>query len=184
MTSHPPVSGRRGRTSSPACPWGRLLFATTPLLVHLLSCGGDSGGASSPCGPTHALVPRVVDGDTIEIEGGDRVRYLLVDAPEVADDACYAREAADFNASQVGGREVTLTYDEAACRDRYGRLLAYVSVDGREVNRLLIEQGYACVYVLPPAGESREAEFRAWQDQAIQARRGLWGVCREVPCGR
>ncbi len=149
----------------------------------LVACGGDPGPASPPCGPTRALVTRPVDGDTIEIEGGDKVRYLLVDTPEMPD-ACYAKEAADFNASQVGGREVTLTYDEAACRDRYGRLLAYVFVDGREVNRLLVEQGYACVYALPPAGESREAEFRAWQDQAVQARRGLWGVCTEVPCGR
>lgn len=152
------------------------------VLQVLLACGGDSG-TSSPCGPTRALVPRVVDGDTIEIETGDKVRYLLVDTPEMPD-SCYADEAADFNASLVEGREVSLVYDEAACRDRYGRLLAYVWVDGSEVNRLLVERGYACVYVLPPAGVSREAEFRAWQDQAIQARRGLWGVCTEVPCGR
>lgn len=148
----------------------------------LLACGGDSG-ASSPCGPTRALVTRVVDGDTVEVETGDKVRYLLVDAPEMPD-SCYAGEAAAFNASLVEGREVSLAYDEAGCRDWYGRVLAYVLVGGQEVNRLLVERGYACVYVLPPAGESREAEFWAWQDQAIQARRGLWGVCTEVPCGR
>lgn len=165
-------------------PWPRCRGQTLAALVFpaLLACGGDSG-ASSPCGPTRALVTRVVDGDTVEVETGDKVRYLLVDTPEMPD-SCYAKEAADFNAALVEGREVSLAYDEAACRDRYGRLLAYVFVDGGEVNRLLVEQGYACVYVLPPAGVSREAEFRAWQDQAIHARRGLWDVCREVPCGR
>lgn len=150
--------------------------------LAMLACSGGSED-SSRCGPARALVNRVVDGDTIEVEGGDKVRYLLVDTPEMPD-SCYAGEAARFNASLVEGREVSLAYDEAGCRDRYGRLLAYVFVDGHEVNRLLVEQGYACVYVLPPAGVSREAEFRTWQDQAIQARRGLWGVCTEVPCGR
>ncbi len=163
-----------------ACRCLRTLAALAAPAV--LACGGGSED-SSRCGPARVLVTRVVDGDTIEVETGDKVRYLLVDAPEMPD-SCYASEAAEFNASLVEGREVSLAYDEAGCRDRYGRLLAYVFVDGQEVNRFLVEQGYACVYVLPPAGVSREAEFRAWQDQAIQARRGLWGVCTEVPCGR
>ncbi len=153
------------------------------LAVFLLACGGDSGPGPSPCGPTRAVVTQVLDGDSIAIETGDKVRYLLADSPEMPD-ACYAKEALDFNASVVEGREVSLAYDEVECRDRYGRLLAYVSVDGQEVNTLLVREGYACVYVLPPAGASREAEFLALQDQAIQARRGLWGVCSEVPCGR
>lgn len=160
-----------------------LCGAMGSLLVLSLACGGEASGVSSPCGPSRARVTRVVDGDTIEIEGGEKVRYLLVDTPELSDGSCYAAEARAFNASLVSGREVFLAYDEVQCRDRFGRLLAYVSVDGVEVNRLLVEQGYGCVYFLAPAGESREAEFRAWQSQAIQARRGLWGACTEVPCG-
>jgi len=152
-------------------------------LAAWAACGADSSQPSSPCGPARALAQRVVDGDTIALQDGQKVRYLLVDTPELSDGACFAQEAADYNASLVQGREVSLAYDPVECRDRYGRLLAYVSVDGHEVNAMLVRDGYACVGYLPPAGESRIEEFRALESEAIQARRGLWGVCAEVPCG-
>lgn len=161
--------------------WPICLCLVITMSFTLCSCGAE--GASSECGPARAVVTRVVDGDTIEINGTEKVRYLLVDAPEVPD-ACFSQEAADFNASLVMDREVSLAYDEAQCRDRYGRLLAFVSVGGQEVNGILVEQGYACFYFIPPAGQDRKDEFHALQTQAILAKRGLWGVCREVACGK
>ncbi|MCP3136298.1 thermonuclease family protein [Pyxidicoccus xibeiensis] len=148
----------------------------------LLACGDD---ASAPCGPDTGRVAEVIDGDTVVLEGGERVRYLLADTPESAGGAkdCFGAEAHAFNRGLVEGRRVALAYGEA-CSDRFGRLLAYVSVDGREVNTLLVERGHACVLHVPPAGSARRAEFQALEAQARHARRGVWGACAPVPCGR
>jgi micrococcal nuclease len=148
----------------------------------LLSCGGE---ARSPCGPETGRVVEAIDGDTVLLEGGERIRYLLADAPERTGSArdCFGPEAHAFNRDLVEGRQVALTYGEA-CTDRFGRLLAYVSVDGREVNTLLVERGHACVLHVPPAGSARRAEFQALEAEARRARRGVWGACAPVPCQR
>jgi micrococcal nuclease len=140
-------------------------------------CSGDPG-----CGPTEAMVERVIDGDTI-VAGGVKIRYLLVNAPEAtgghAD--CYGASAAQFNTDLVLGKTVQLDYD-VACRDMFGRTLAYVTVAGQDVNRLLIERGYACVLHIPPDGDARADELLAVQAAARSARRGLWGACDPIPC--
>ncbi len=135
------------------------------------------------CGPREAVVRRVVDGDTIELTTGERVRYLLVDTPESASGAveCFGPEARAENRALVEGRRVSLSYD-TECRDRYDRLLAYVTVDGIEVNALLIEEGYACALVIPPNGAERAVEFRALERRAREQSLGLWAECAAVPC--
>jgi micrococcal nuclease len=146
-------------------------------LLFLAACG-----TGSPCGPTEAKVDRVIDGDTIVLSTGEKIRYLLVDAPETTNghDDCYGSNAAQFNSDLVLGKTVELSYD-VECTDKYDRLLAYVSVDGQEVNRLMIERGYACVLHIPPDGDSRADEFKMYQQQAKTAMRGLWGACNPLP---
>ncbi|QQR48063.1 thermonuclease family protein [Myxococcus xanthus] len=151
------------------------------LACLLAACGG--GDAEVSCGPASGRVAEVLDGDTVVLESGERVRYLLADAPERTGGDCFGPEAHAFNRGLVEGRRVALTYGEA-CEDRFGRLLAYVSVEGREVNTLLVERGHACVLHVPPAGRSRRAEFQALEAQARLARRGVWGACAPVPCQR
>ncbi|MGC4093022.1 MAG: thermonuclease family protein [Polyangiaceae bacterium] len=140
--------------------------------------------APGECGPASAEVSRVIDGDTIELVGGERVRYLLVDTPEIsgAEPACYGLEAQRENRKLVEGRRVGLRYS-APCRDRYSRLLAYVSVDDIDVNVWLISGGYACLLHIPPAGDERAPEFQRLQQEARDDQRGLWGTCPRVPCG-
>lgn len=149
-------------------------------LIVLCACGSESA-----CGPSAGVVSRVVDGDTIVLQGGERVRYLLVDTPEITNGKheCFGAEARDFNRSLVEGRNVRLEYGEA-CTDRYGRLLAYVTVDGHEVNSLLAERGYACVLYVSPAGGARRSEFEALESSAQRAGRGMWSACSAVPCAR
>jgi micrococcal nuclease len=144
----------------------------------------STGGEGSACGPTTAVVARVVDGDTIELASGEKVRYLLVDTPESVNGAtdCFGHEAATFNQDLLEGKTVTLAYDDAQCRDRFDRLLAYVSVDGREANTLLVERGYACVLYIPPAGTDRHEEFEALEAAAKADNRGMWGTCTVVTC--
>ena len=151
-----------------------------PLLLALGAAAGCSGG--SDCGPTDGVVARVIDGDTIELESGETIRYLMVDTPENTSTVeCYGPEAAQFNAELVEGKEVAIDYD-TECTDRFDRLLAYLSVDGREVNSLLVERGFGCVLYIPPNGQDREEEFDALEETARAESRGLWGACPENPC--
>ncbi|MCA9536930.1 MAG: thermonuclease family protein [Myxococcales bacterium] len=158
---------------------GRALCAVLGALA-LVSCVPATDG--SACGPTRAVVARVIDGDTVELEGGERVRYLLVDTPENTSSVeCFGAEATAFNRALVEGREVRLTYD-VACTDRFDRLLAYVEVDGRVVNQLLVEQGYACVLHIPPNGEELAPLYEDLETRAVDEGRGLWSVCADNPC--
>lgn len=139
-------------------------------------------GCTSPCGPAQATVDRVIDGDTIVLSTGDHVRYLLIDSPEATNghDDCFGANAAQFNADLVAGKVVDLTYD-SACGDRYGRLLAFVSVDGIDVNALMVQRGYACVRYASRDGDSRYGEFKAYQIDAKRHRLGLWAACKPLP---
>ena len=139
--------------------------------------------SASACGPPRARVAAVSDGDTVALDSGERLRYLLVDTNEITGgrNDCYGQEARALNALLVEGKTIDLTYDEE-CRDRFGRLLAYVTVDGQDVNRALVERGYACVLHIPPNGADRVAELRALEDVARAEPRGMWAVCEEIAC--
>ncbi len=151
--------------------------------LALAACSSDPGG--SPCGPTRARVVAVTDGDTVTLENGDKLRYLLVDTNEITGghNDCFGQEARQYNLELVLDQTVSIAYD-VECRDRYGRLLGYVSVSGREVNRLLVERGYACVLYIPPDGAARHDEYQALEDQARAERRGMWGACapEDIAC--
>ena len=150
------------------------------LLVGLSACGGDT---ASECGPTEATVTRVIDGDTVELDTGVKIRYLLINAPETTNghNDCYGSNAAQFNTDLVLNKQVELTYD-VQCQDMYGRTLAYVKVDGQEVNTLMLQRGYACLLHISPDGDSRLDEFKALQQEAKDGNRGLWGQCDPIPC--
>jgi micrococcal nuclease len=135
------------------------------------------------CGPTEAVVADVIDGDTIELDSGERVRYLLVDTPEITQGKmdCWGAEARDFNRDLVLGKTIALEYDEV-CEDDYDRLLAYIELDGRAVNELMVERGYACVLHIPPNGADRIDEFESLEFAARMGMVGMWGSCEEVTC--
>ena len=71
----------------------------------------DEPPETSRCGPVSAEVAEVIDGDTIVLGGGEKVRYLLVDTPEITNgkNECFGAEARNFNAEYVLGRTVELT---------------------------------------------------------------------------
>lgn len=153
------------------------------LLLFIVLCGSAMACSAAPV-PAGGIVAAVLDGDTVVLNSGQKVRYLGIDAPEIAHEtrpaACYGEQAKRANARWVLHKRVTLEYEKTA-RDRYGRLLAYVFLpDGRCVNALLLQAGQAYVY--------RTAEpFRRWerfltlQRHAIATRAGLWGACRTRP---
>lgn len=134
-----------------------------------------------------AKVVKVVDGDTIEIESGERVRYLGIDTPETVHPTkkvqCFGREASNKNKELVLGKEVLLEKD-ISDRDRYGRLLRYVYLSNETnpqevlmVNEYLIELGFATVVTYPPDVKYKD-RFLKQQRQAQDSEKGLWGSCK------
>lgn len=124
-------------------------------------------------GPT-CSVDRVIDGDTFVCQGGERVRLILVDTPEM-DDEPLGRLAREFVTQLLPpGTEVRLRLGVQE-RDRYGRLLAYVELpDGRMLNRVVAREGFAQVMVVPPNVDEVE-RIRAAVDSARAEGAGLWG---------
>ncbi|HZA29545.1 MAG TPA: thermonuclease family protein [Gammaproteobacteria bacterium] len=135
-----------------------------------------------------ALVVRVIDGDTMEVDrAGGRInlRYIGIDTPEsVAAGqpvACFALEATNRNKELVEGKTVILEKDVSET-DQFGRLLRYVYLeDGRMVNELLVVEGFALASSFPP-DVKHQARFTTAQQEAREARRGLWGpACEPTP---
>ena len=151
------------------------VFAATTRVGSDASVKG--GGGCNPFrsnGNDEVRVIRVIDGDTIEVSGGQRVRYIGVDTPEVGNNPqYYGPEATNFNNSLVAGRKVTLEKD-VSDKDRFGRLLRFVYADGILVNAELAREGYARAKVYPPDTGHAEC-FAALEQEAREAKRGLWG---------
>ncbi len=126
-----------------------------------------------------AVVVRAIDGDTVLLESGERLRYIGMDTPETKDPRkpvmCFGERAHARNAELVEGKRVRLVRD-VSDRDRYGRLLRYVYVGDTFVNLELVEEGYAKNYSYPP-DIAHQAEIRAAERRAREAKRGLWSEC-------
>jgi micrococcal nuclease len=151
-------------------------------LLAAASLGGWWLGVARHDSPGPVRVVAVVDGDTVEVAHGRRretVRLLGVDTPETVHPLrpveCFGPEASAFTHSRLLGRTVRLSFDRVR-RDSYGRLLAYLEVDGRRFNDILLDGGYGTLLVIPPNG----AHGRTMLDRELAARRagrGLWGAC-------
>jgi micrococcal nuclease len=127
-------------------------------------------------------VTNVVDGDTMDIqfENGkeERVRLVLVDTPETKHPTKpvqpFGPEASAFTKEMLTGKNVQLELDVQE-RDKYGRILAYVYIDGKMFNELLLEKGLARVAVFPPNTRYVD-EFYAIQKKAQEAKLGIWSI--------
>ena len=143
----------------------------TPLLI---ACGLLLLAAPA----AHAqVVTRVIDGDTIVVQGVGTVRLIGVDTPETVDPRklveAFGREASDFTRRLTAGRVVRLEYDFER-KDRYNRTLAYVYLaDGTFVNAEIVRQGFGHAYTRFPF--KFLDEFRALEREAREGGRGLWG---------
>jgi len=128
-------------------------------------------GCSSP--PETAKVTQVIDGDTIIVEGGYRVRYIGIDTPEIRPKLeAHGIEAWQANRRLVEGKEVRLERDVSET-DKYDRLLRYVYVDNIFVNAELVRQGLARVKAYPP--DTKYQEYLAQMEaEARLAGRGIW----------
>ena len=138
---------------------------------------GAGPGAGARAGPS-GRVDRVVDGDTVVVDG-EGVRLIGVDTPESVAPGqpveCFGPAASRYTERLVEGRRVRLVFDLER-RDRFGRLLAYVFRDGAFVNADLVAGGYATTLTLAPNDRFAE-RFARLEARARREGRGLWGAC-------
>jgi len=140
---------------------------------------------------TDILVERVVDGDTLKIETGEKVRLIGIDSPEMHQSLKLDRdaersstdkssiqklgtEAYKFTKKLVEGKRVSLEFDVQKY-DKYDRILAYVYLkdDGTFVNAEIVKQGYASLLTIPPNIKYADT-FRKLYQEARENKRGLW----------
>jgi micrococcal nuclease len=146
----------------------------------------ETQGATDSLTPTPDLknseyllikVTRVIDGDTVEIEGGQRVRYIGIDTPETGRRAdCFSEEASEKNRELVEGKTVRLERDVSET-DRYGRLLRYIFAGDEFVNDVLVREGYATAATFPP-DVKYSLQFIEAEQEARENNRGLWEKCK------
>lgn len=126
---------------------------------------------------TQVFVLRAVDGDTLLLEDGRRVRLLGVDTPETKREGTpiqpWGPEAHAFTAGLVEGRTVRLEFDRER-HDKYDRVLAYVYANDQLVNEELLREGLARGLYKFPYSEAMKRRFRAAEREARDARRGIW----------
>jgi micrococcal nuclease len=149
------------------------------LAALLVGACGAGGGPAPSLGAQSAVVERVFDGDTLRLDTGEEVRLLQVDAPELTQGECYAREARrELIALLQTATEVVLETDPGLDeRDRFGRLLRYVNVGEVNVNVELAARGAVAPYFYRDERGVHADELLAAAEGAYEAGRGLWGAC-------
>ncbi len=135
-------------------------------------------------GESRALVRYVIDGDTIVLSNGIKVRYLGINCPEIPHEdqpgEPLGRAAQKRNRALVKGKVVRLEYGPEK-RDRFGRLLAYVFLPGGAfVNEILVREGLAHV-CFRDRNLSLNKRLLGAQRRAIKDKRGIWSIRSERP---
>lgn len=113
------------------------------------SYNGTKNNLSNPNYEVKGFCDKVIDGDTIEVGGVGRVRLVGIDAPEKGQPGY--EEASNYVKSKCLGKTVYLDVDNARPKDKYGRTLAIVYVDGININQELFKLKYAKLLYIPPS---------------------------------
>lgn len=117
-------------------------------------------------------VVRVIDGDTLILNGDERVRLIGIDAPEVGEPGFVEAGQALAELAPVGS-DITITYDRDRY-DQYGRTLGYLSTDELFINQTLVEYGWAVPMAIPP-NLTYEKDLSDAYRVAQKEKRGLFG---------
>jgi micrococcal nuclease len=130
-----------------------------------------------------AKIQRVVDGDTIELDDGRKVRLLNMDTPETVKPStpvqCYGKEASDFSKKVLTDKVVQLVSDKDP-NDRYGRSLRMVYLQGKDTSKVeesynaeLVRNGFARVKSYSP-NKTFEKPLLAIEEEARSKKIGVW----------
>ncbi len=122
--------------------------------------------------PKKGRVERIVDGDTIVLNNGSIVRYVGITSPETNEP--FEKEATETNRKLVEGKEVELEYDNYK-GDKFGRILAYLIINGKNVSIELTRLGMAQVVVYQHKKPFiYQDKLLAAQTEAKKKQLGIW----------
>ncbi len=117
-------------------------------------------------------VTRVIDGDTIELNNAEIIRFSGINTPETGE--CYYQEAKEKLEKTLLGKDVMLEKDKTLV-DKYGRELRYVYVTGMMVNSMMVEEGYARVFDRYKEDTKKYEELKIVEETAKAKKLGVWG---------
>ncbi len=177
-------------------------LATTNILQSLATqVASDLGFSSSPTKITtktttksktgqveKVTVNRIVDGDTIELTDGRKIRYLNMDTPETVKPntpvMCYGMDAKAYNKKAVDQKIIWLNFDKDPT-DRYGRTLAFIYLDEenansnnvtQSLNADMVKKGYSRAISYSP-NTTYKKDFESWMVTAREDKKGAWEAC-------
>lgn len=177
-------------------------LATTNILQSLATqVASDLGFSSAPNKVTSkstaksktgevekVTVNRIVDGDTIELTDGRKIRYLNMDTPETVKPntpvMCYGMDAKAYNKKAVDQKTIWLNFDKDPT-DRYGRTLAFIYLDEQNANSNnvtqslnadMVKKGYSRAISYSP-NTTYKKDFESWMVTAREAKKGAWEAC-------
>lgn len=180
------MNNERQRRSAPK--WkGKSGITTISAIIAVLLFMFFSLDEESDDGSQSGFIPvelvRTIDGDTIKIiyEGKEQnVRYLLIDTPELnhkqQGKQPFSEEATKRNDELLKSGKLEIEFDIGEREDKYGRLLAYVYIDGESVQQKLVEEGLARVaYIFPPNTKHLDP-YKEAEKRAQKAGIGIWSI--------
>lgn len=119
-----------------------------------------------------ATAVRVIDGDTFVTEQNEKVRLIGINAPELKD--VFGYESKEYLIKLIEGKAISLTRDSLSSdKDRYGRLLRYAFIDGVDVNKKMIQEGFAFAYLTYKFEKQHEYENEQLKSKGLK--KGIWG---------
>ena len=164
---------RRHKGSTAKRLGGVALVLVVAALIVVVRLVEDIGPEGSP--DSRWTVVRILDGDTVELLGGDRLRLLAIDTPERGEPL--HDEATALLGRLVLGQETRVEF-AGRRRDSYGRLLGYLWVDTLLINKVMIDSGMACLYLFADTDLDAPEVVRMLtaQQSALHRSAGLWSL--------
>jgi micrococcal nuclease len=159
--------------------WQQVTAFTNPLTPEIQGKIGQKDDR----GFEYAYVQEAIDGDTVKLSDGRKLRYVGVDTPELhhptKGEQCFGEKAYQQNKSLVEHQLVTLEKDVSET-DKYGRLLRYIWLGDKLINQELVSEGYAVARSFPP-DIARQDILRQAEKSAREQQKGLWKDCTVDP---
>ncbi len=149
------------------------VFIVLIIFLVIIRCYEEIGFDKSP--QDRFIISKVIDGDTVELKGGDKLRLLGIDTPEK--NQLYYDSAKALLSRNVLGKESEIKF-AVRRRDKYGRLLGFLYVDSIFINQMMIDSGMANLYLFKDNDLNSE-EFKKMFDaqrNVINKDIGIWSV--------
>jgi endonuclease YncB( thermonuclease family) len=116
-------------------------------------------------------VIRILDGDTIELNGGEKTRLLGLNAPETSMD--FGEDTTGFLEESIGGKLIEI---ESSGTDKYRRLLAHIFINGKHINKEILERGLGTLYYY-----EKDQHYTALKEAEANARGKELGIWKKSP---